>query len=79
MTRSVPVPIVPPVVPTLLAAAGKQAARHFLEVFATLRNPRTRRAYARAVSDFLAWCEAVGVVSLATVQPRCTSRPGSKG
>ena len=70
MSRSVPVPIVSPVVPALVAAAGEQATLRFLEFFAaTLRNPHTRRAYARAVSDFLAWCEAVGVVSLATVQP----------
>ncbi|WP_196242443.1 tyrosine-type recombinase/integrase [Azospirillum oleiclasticum] len=42
----------------------------FLEFFAaTVRNPHTRRAYARAVGDFLAWCEAVGVPELSAVQP----------
>jgi site-specific recombinase XerD len=35
----------------------------------TIRNPHTRRAYARAAGDFLAWCEARGVASLAGVQP----------
>src|SRR3546814_19104615 len=34
-----------------------------------IRNPHTRRAYARAAGDFLAWCEARGVASLAQVQP----------
>jgi site-specific recombinase XerD len=28
-----------------------------------------RRAYARAVGDFLAWCESRGVTSLPQVQP----------
>jgi len=42
----------------------------FLEFFAsTLRNPHTRRAYARAVTDFLAWCESHAVPSIAAVQP----------
>ena len=30
---------------------------------------RTRRAYARAVGDFLDWCEEHGVLSIAAVQP----------
>lgn len=59
-----------PVLPILVAAAGDRAATRFLEFFAsTIRNPHTRRAYARAVSDFLAWCEAQGVPSIAAVQP----------
>jgi site-specific recombinase XerD len=42
----------------------------FLEFFAAqIRNPHTRRAYARAVGEFLAWCESKGVSSLAAVQP----------
>ena len=32
--------------------------RRFLEFFAAnIRNPHTRRAYGRAVADFLAWCD----------------------
>jgi site-specific recombinase XerD len=59
-----------PVLPVLVAAAGDQAATRFLEFFAsTIRNPHTRRAYARAVGDFLAWCAAHGVPSIAAVQP----------
>jgi len=58
------------VVPMLVAAAGEQASLRFVEFFAaTLRNPHTRRAYGRAVADFLAWCEAHGVPSITAVQP----------
>ncbi|MGG5812477.1 tyrosine-type recombinase/integrase [Falsiroseomonas sp. CW058] len=57
--------------PALVAAAGERAGLRFLEFFAAnIRNPNTRRAYARAVADFLTWCEAeAGVASLAAVQP----------
>jgi site-specific recombinase XerD len=42
----------------------------FLEFFvATIRNPHTRRAYNRAVREFLSWCEGKGVASLAAIQP----------
>ncbi len=59
-----------PVLPALVAAAGERAGTRFLEFFAsTIRNPHTRRAYARAVADFLAWCEEHGVPSIAAVQP----------
>jgi site-specific recombinase XerD len=60
----------PYALPALIAAAGDQAGIRFLEFFAsTLRNPHTRRAYARAVADFLAWCDTYGVGSIRTVQP----------
>ena len=56
--------------PALVAASGADAQRRFLEFFAvTIRNPHTRRAYARAASDFLAWCAAQGAVDLTAVQP----------
>jgi len=56
--------------PALVAAAGERAGMRFLEFFAsTIRNPHTRRAYARAVTDFLAWCEDHAVPSIAAVQP----------
>ena len=59
-----------PVVPTLIAAAGDQAERRFLEFFAvTIRNRNTRRAYGRACGEFLAWCTDAGVQQLAAVQP----------
>ncbi|HYH37357.1 MAG TPA: tyrosine-type recombinase/integrase [Azospirillum sp.] len=57
-------------VPTLIAAAGASARLRFLEFFtAKIRNPHTRRAYGRAAGEFLAWCQAAGVPSLAAVQP----------
>jgi site-specific recombinase XerD len=48
-----------------------RASLRFLEFFAaTLRNPHTRRAYGRAVTDFFAWCAAdAGLRDLAAVQP----------
>jgi site-specific recombinase XerD len=56
--------------PVLIAVAGERAGICFLEFFAAgIRNPHTRRAYARAAADFLAWCEAAGVASIAAVQP----------
>jgi len=57
--------------PALVQAAGERAQIRFLEFFAAgIRNPHTRRAYARAAADFLAWCEAeVDVASLVEVQP----------
>jgi site-specific recombinase XerC len=57
------------VLPALVAASGDRAGIRFLEFFtATIRNPHTRRAYARAVGDFLAWCTDVGVPALGAVQ-----------
>ncbi len=57
-------------VPALVAAADERAHLRFLEFFASaIRNPHTRRAYLRAVSDFLDWCEMVGVLSITAVQP----------
>ncbi|WP_422067226.1 site-specific integrase [Solirhodobacter olei] len=32
-------------------------------------NPHTRRAYGRAVSEFLSWCELHGIASISAVQP----------
>jgi hypothetical protein len=58
------------VVPALVAAAGERASIRFLEFFAAnIRNPHTRRAYGRAAEEFLAWCSAAGVPSIAAVQP----------
>jgi integrase/recombinase XerC len=64
------VPITSAALPTLVAAAGERASIRFLEFFAAnIRNPHTRRAYARAAEEFLAWCAAAGVPSIAAVQP----------
>jgi site-specific recombinase XerC len=57
-------------VPALVKAAGDRAGIRFLEFFASaIRNPHTRRAYARAASDFLTWCASAGVTSITAVQP----------
>jgi len=59
-----------PTVPALVANAGERAGVRFVEFFAAqIRNPHTRRAYARAVADFLSWCESIGVASLPAIQP----------
>src|SRR4051794_2576776 len=56
--------------PALVDAAGERAGIRFLEFFASaIRNPHTRRAYARAAGDFLAWCAGAGVASITAVQP----------
>jgi site-specific recombinase XerD len=56
--------------PALITAAGEQASLRFLEFFAAnIRNPHTRRAYSRAVADFLTWCAERGVPSITAVQP----------
>jgi len=56
--------------PALVLAAGERPGVRFLEFFASaIRNPLTRRSYARAAGDFLAWCAGAGVMSIAAVQP----------
>ena len=56
--------------PTLIATAGERARRRFIEFFtANIRNPNTRRAYGRAVSDFFAWCSEQRVGDLAHISP----------
>src|SRR6202045_296281 len=53
----------------LIAAAGEQAGWRYVEFFtANIRNPPTRRAYARACSRFFAWCEDRGQ-TLASIRP----------
>jgi site-specific recombinase XerD len=57
------------IVPALVAALGDQAGWRYVEFFtANIRNPHTRRAYARACARFFAWCERRGV-TLAGIRP----------
>ena len=57
-------------VPALIPAAGERASLRFLDFFAAnIRNPHTRRAYVRAASGFLAWCDEHRVSSITAVQP----------
>ncbi|HEX7499464.1 MAG TPA: phage integrase N-terminal SAM-like domain-containing protein, partial [Polyangia bacterium] len=46
------------------------AARRTLEFFtANIRNPNTRKAYARAVGEFAAWCEVNGLQEMSAIEP----------
>jgi site-specific recombinase XerD len=57
------------VLPSLIADAGDQAAWRYIDFFtANIRNPNTRRAYARACNRFFAWCEEHGQ-TLSTIRP----------
>ena len=56
-------------VPALIADAGEPAAWRYVEFFtANIRNPNTRRAYARACISFFAWCDERGL-TLTTIRP----------
>jgi integrase/recombinase XerC len=70
MNQLAPLPSPALPVPLLVAVAGDKANTRFLEFFAAnIRNPNTRRAYIRAVAEFLSWCEVAGVSSIAEVAP----------
>ena len=46
------------------------AAKRTLEFFtANIRNPNTRKAYARAVGEFAAWCSQKGLQDLGAIEP----------
>ena len=54
--------------PALIDATGEHGRRRFTEFFtATIRNPNTRRAYARDIGAFLAWCAEHGIASVTHV------------
>src|SRR4051812_11922677 len=58
------------IVPALVADAGEQAARRFLEFFAaTIRNKNTRMAYYRAVVRFFTWCDQHQLGELVAIEP----------
>ena len=70
MNQLTPLPSLAFALPAMIASADDRAQRRFLEFFAvTIRNPHTRRAYARAAGEFLAWCDARRVASISEVQP----------
>ena len=63
-------PAVAGLVPAAVAGSGPQAAKRFIEFFtANIRNPNTRRAYLRAVTDFFDWLEKKAVMDVSLVQP----------
>lgn len=56
--------------PPIVAEAAPHVHMRFLEFFAAnIRNPNTRRAYAKAARDFLTWCFDHGVRNLADIAP----------
>ncbi len=60
--------------PAILVRAGKAACFAADEFFsAQISSPHTRRSYARAVSEFLSWCEAQGL-ELRQVTPGTAGR-----
>ncbi len=55
--------------PTLISNEGPRAEERFIEFFtANIRNSNTRIAYARAVKNFLGWCNKKKL-SLKTIRP----------
>lgn len=59
-----------PVLPALFAPTP-DAAKRYVEFFtANIRNPNTRRAYARAAAEFAAWCSGpAGIAELRDIEP----------
>lgn len=56
-------------IPALIANAGDQASWRYVDFFTSnIRNPNTRRAYARACHKFFAWCAERGL-GLTTIRP----------
>lgn len=56
--------------PEAVVALPDAGRVRFLEFFtAQIRNPNTRKVYARAAGDFLTWCAGRGVTALPAIQP----------
>ena len=63
------VPVTADRAPALIAASGERASYRFFEFFtANIRNPHTRRAYARAAREFFDWLAARGVRGLSAIE-----------
>jgi site-specific recombinase XerD len=59
-----------PVLPAMVTAAGEKAAVRFVDFFTSnIRNPNTRKAYAKAVGEFLAFCQQNGIPNLEAIRP----------
>ena len=56
-------------VPALLAPDARAKARTLEFFTAHIRNPNTRKAYARAGQHFADWCERLGIGDVRQVQP----------
>jgi site-specific recombinase XerD len=58
------------ILPVAIAKSAERVRTRFLEFFtAQIRNPNTRRSYAKASAEFLHWCEARGAQSLDAITP----------
>lgn len=56
--------------PAAIRLAGSRTVNRFIEFFvATIRNPNTREAYARAILRFFDWAERHELVTLERIQP----------
>ena len=56
--------------PALISASGERAAARFIDFFTSnIRNRHTRKAYAKDVGNFLAWCALREVMELSQIQP----------
>ena len=63
------VPVIADRVPALIAAGGEKTSYRFFEFFtANIRNPHTRRAYARAAVEFFDWLTGHGVRQLTSIE-----------
>lgn len=56
-------------VPALLAPDARAKARTLEFFTAHIRNPNTRKAYARAGQHFADWCERFGISDIRQVKP----------
>ena len=55
--------------PAVITCEGEEVAQYYIKFFTSLiKNQNTRRAYARAVGQFLSWCEAQDI-ALKQIQP----------
>ena len=53
-----------------LFAPNPSTAERVLDFFtANIRNPNTRKAYARAAATFATWCDRHGITELGAVRP----------
>jgi hypothetical protein len=56
-------------IPSPIADAGDPASWRYIDFFTSnIRNPNTRRAYARACQTLFAWCDERGL-ALDTIRP----------
>ena len=56
-------------VPSLFGRDEASAKRTFEFFAVSIRNPNTRKAYARAVGDFASWCGLNGLQALGAIEP----------